>query len=155
MKKGLFWIGSVLILGVMAFEVLHKEDVLAAGQTVFLRLAPRDPRSLMQGDYMVLRYQVADQLGDSIPSAGKIILRLDDKQVGSYVALYDQQDLEPDQILLRYKRRGEHVSLGAESFFFEEGQSKRFSPAFYGELKVAPTGDSILIGLRDAHLEKL
>ncbi len=31
---------------------------------VLLRLAPVDPRSLMQGDYMRLNYELARQLGN-------------------------------------------------------------------------------------------
>ncbi|MFX7329222.1 GDYXXLXY domain-containing protein, partial [Acinetobacter baumannii] len=34
----------------------QKEMLLKEGQLVLLPLAPVDPRSLMQGDYMALRY---------------------------------------------------------------------------------------------------
>ncbi|HHI79617.1 MAG TPA: hypothetical protein ENK02_06525 [Planctomycetes bacterium] len=155
MKKALFWVGGLFILGSMAFGILKKEELLASGRTVLLRLAPRDPRSLMQGDYMDLRYEIARKLPKKIPRVGKIVLRLDGNQVGHFVSLYEQKPLGPNQVLLRYRRRGNSIHLGAESFFFEEGQADRFSSAAYGELRVSPSGESLLVGLRDDHLKKL
>ena len=43
-------LGILLIL--FNKSLLHKEDTLANGTLVLLELAPVDPRSLMQGDYM-------------------------------------------------------------------------------------------------------
>jgi uncharacterized membrane-anchored protein len=45
---------------------------------VFLELAPVDPRSLMQGDYMVLRYKIAEGvMADSIPKRGYCVVFID------------------------------------------------------------------------------
>ena len=40
-------------------EIAGKEQIVRNGETVLLRIAPRDPRSLLQGDYIALRYTVA------------------------------------------------------------------------------------------------
>jgi uncharacterized membrane-anchored protein len=56
--------------------------------------------------------------------------------------------------LLKY-RHSNQVRLGAESFFFEEGSAAQFERAKFGELKVAPDGSSVLVGLRDAELRRL
>ena len=59
MRRLLVFIIAVVVLGVVNFEIYKKEQLLAEGMTVFLELMPRDPRSIMQGDYMVLRYNIA------------------------------------------------------------------------------------------------
>lgn len=62
MRSKLSLAGLLLVLLAVNLMVLNKESSLAQGRTVFLELAPVDPRSLMQGDYMVLRYALADQV---------------------------------------------------------------------------------------------
>ena len=49
---------SVLVLGVLNYGIYQKEQIKNQGDIVLLELAPVDPRSLMQGDYMRLRYAV-------------------------------------------------------------------------------------------------
>ena len=44
----------ILLLGYFNWSVYQKEQTLKEGQLVLLQLAPVDPRSLMQGDYMGL-----------------------------------------------------------------------------------------------------
>ena len=39
------------------------------------------------------------------------------------------------------------ISIGAESFFFEEGSAAKFEKAKYGALRVDSEGNSILVGL--------
>ena len=53
------------------------------------------------------------------------------------------------------RRRGSDSRLGAESFFFQEGDAKYYAGAKYGDLRVAENGDSVLSGLRGKELEKL
>lgn len=48
----------VLLLGFFNWSVVQKEETLAKGRLVLLELAPVDPRSLMQGDYMRLNYAI-------------------------------------------------------------------------------------------------
>jgi hypothetical protein len=47
---------AVLTLLVANFAIWQKEQIIAQGKPVFVRLAPVDPRSLMQGDYMALDF---------------------------------------------------------------------------------------------------
>lgn len=155
MKTVVYWLGTLLILSVMAFEVHHKEQVLASGQTVLLRLAPVNPLSLMRGGYMLLRYRIARELNaDSVPDSGRIVIELNSENIGRYVRVDDGSKLAPGQHLLSYKKRGE-TRLGAKSFFFQEGEGQKFRQAAFGELKVDTDGKSVLIGLRDVDLKKL
>ena len=59
-------LGGLLVLGIANFAIWQKEDVLANGRTILLELAPVDPRSLMQGDYMALRFRLAADVGASM-----------------------------------------------------------------------------------------
>ena len=52
----------ILVLAFFAFSVVQKETLISKGTEVLLRLAPVDPRSLMQGDYMALNYQILRQI---------------------------------------------------------------------------------------------
>jgi len=154
MRIKLLWVMALVVLGVVNHAAWQKEQVLTEGRTVLLELAPRDPRSLMQGDYMVLNYRLADAIRAklSAPSADGLAVVTVDAQ-GQ--ALFDHihqagEALQPDQVLVRFRKRGQVVRIGAEAFFFEEGRAAIYTPAKYGELKVAKDGEVVLVGLRDA-----
>jgi uncharacterized membrane-anchored protein len=135
--------------------VAHKESVVRSGRRVYLRLAPVDPRSLMQGDYMDLRYDISRGLGDDIAPDGHLVITVDGLGVAWFVRLHDGRPLAPGEQLLRYRRRGWRVKLGAESYFFQEGHAKLYDVARYGELRVTPSGESVLVGLADEKLQRL
>ena len=63
--------------------------------------------------------------------------------------------LAQKEVIIRYRERAGRVRLGAESFFFQEGHAKHYEDARYAELKLAESGESVLVGLRDADLEPL
>ncbi|NVJ24980.1 GDYXXLXY domain-containing protein [Myxococcus sp. AM011] len=159
MRSKLFFLGLALALLVPLGLVAQKEYVLATGQSVLLELAPRDPRSLMQGDYMVLDYAVSRALnadGPTGPSSGLLVLNLDEHGVGRFVRIDSpDQPLTPGEFKLRYRRRDGRTRLGAESFFFQEGHADRYAQARYGELRAAANGSSVLVGLRDAQRQPL
>jgi uncharacterized membrane-anchored protein len=145
-KNVLFWGTTVLVIAVAGLLVMKKEETLANGRTMLLRLAPTDPRSLIQGDYMVLRYQMADSvLG--IEDKGCIVVSLDKNEVATFLRVYQGEILPEGEYLLFYRNRG-GVRLGAESFMFQEGDADLYSKARYGELKVDASGKSVLVGLR-------
>jgi len=52
----------VLIILTINTLIIEKELILKNGESILLKLVPVDPRSLMQGDYMILRYEIADIL---------------------------------------------------------------------------------------------
>ena len=55
-------LGALLVLGVVNAAIVGKETIKREGDTVYLPLAPVDPRSLMQGDYMALRFTLVREL---------------------------------------------------------------------------------------------
>lgn len=160
MKTRIFLLVSVSILVTLNILIYQKQSTLSSASTVLLRLAPVDPRSLMQGDYMRLRYEVAQDATAALSaveheaSDGKLVIAVDQNRVARFIRVYQGEALAPGELLLRYRKRGE-VRLGAESFFFEEGKASLYEQARYGELKVTANGDSIMVGLRNENLELL
>jgi len=148
MKKIVFWGIALVVLAAINFLIIKKEDTLANGRTMLLRLAPLDPRSLIQGDYMELRYAIVRD----VPRAqlqkdrGYLVVSLDANHVAKFVRVHQGETLEQGEYLLFYRNRGE-VRLGAESFMFHEGDAKLYERARYGELKVDGSGASVLVGL--------
>jgi uncharacterized membrane-anchored protein len=169
MRARVIFGGFLLVVAALVVQVVRKEQVLAHGTTVLLELAPVDPRSLMQGDYMVLDYAISREarLANATdwgttsaaspgPKEGRLVLRLDENGVGRFVR-HDVSGtpLAPGELLLRYKVRQSRVRLGAEAFFFQEGHADRYEQAKYGELRVTGDGSSVLVGLRDAGRQPL
>ncbi|MFY0580245.1 GDYXXLXY domain-containing protein [Cystobacter fuscus] len=144
--------GLALVVVALVVLVTGKERLLAHGTPLYLELAPVDPRSLIQGDYMVLDYAVSREARFS---DGRLVLRRDERGVGHLVGFEESRPLGPGEMWLRYKVRKGRVRLGAESFFFQEGHAERYAQAKYGELRVAEDGSSVLVGLRDADLQPL
>ena len=157
MRRLLVFAMAVVVLVGVNFAIYKKEQLLAEGMTVFLELAPRDPRSLMQGDYMVLRYSIATvpELKE-VKTDGYLVIAQDEKKVASFSRIYEEDTaLEKNELLLHFRFRQRRIWLGAENFFFQEGHAKSYDNARYGELRVATSGESVLVGLRDAELNLL
>lgn len=150
MKAILFWLGLVVFLASGAWIVWDKEHILAHGRIVLLRLAPVDPRSLMQGDYMVLRYDLEDQLpkGEGAPVRGRIVVKLDASNVATFARMDDGSPLAADEAALKFTRKGDY-RIASESFFFQEGMSSVFQSAQFAELRVDERGRCLLKALRD------
>lgn len=143
--------GALLVVNGL---IIQKERVLDAGAPMLVELRPIDPRSLMQGDYMTLRYRIADRW-DAHPRDGRMVVTVDDADVAQFVRWDDGTPLNEGERLLRYRDRAGGVRLGAEAFFFEEGKGDLYARAKYGELRVTRRGDAVLVGLRDAERKRL
>ncbi len=151
--------GLVLALVVVNLAVVGRERVLREGETVLLALAPVDPRSLMQGDYMALNFALANEVR-TVESGrhadGYLILRRDAEQRAQFVRT--QASPKPrtaDELALRYRVRSGQVRIVSNAWFFAEGQAARYEPARFGELRVGDDGEALLVALRDEHLQPL
>ena len=152
MNRALLLAGLALILTAANWAIASRELLKSSGQLVYLELAPVDPRSLMQGDYMSLRYKIDLKSPDSAPS-GYLIIRLDDRHVAKAVGWNSVP--AAGELRLKYRGRYGRTSIGSDAFFFEEGTSRFYESARYGEFRVAENGDALLIALRDANLVRL
>lgn len=153
--------GLVLVLGVANYTIAERQQVVDSGRPILLELRPVDPRSLMQGDFMVLRY--ADALfppreqRDGLPARGAFVVQLDGDGVATFSRLDDGGALAANEARLRYKLIEKHgeIRLGAESFFFQEGQAELFNPARYGVLHADEAGNTVLVGLADEKRQRI
>ena len=146
-------IPTLMVFGVTNGMIAHKEATIRNGTTMHVELAPRDPRSLMQGDYMALRYQL-NAVERPVDRRGKFVVRLNENKVAQFIRVYDGEELSKDEHLLRYTRGSRGTRIGTDSFFFQEGHGKHFANARYGELKVSRSGESVLVGLRNTDLSE-
>jgi uncharacterized membrane-anchored protein len=148
-----------IVLMLINVEIVGKERIVRNGATVLLRLGVQDPRSLIQGDYMALRYlmvnDVAREAKRSGMNDGIAVIELGELNEASFVAIYDGQQLQDGQHLLRYRKRGDSVRLASDAYFFEEGSGQDYSDARFGEIRINAKGDAVLTGLRDAKGQRL
>jgi len=156
--RALLLVGALLVLGGVNYSIFSKEDIKKNGELVYVDLAPRDPRSMMQGDYMALRFRLAQEIEQSL-HAGKPMdgekrladVTLDARRVASLA-----KPGAPAQVRVQYRMRKGAVWLGTNAFFFEEGSDQRYALARYGEFRVdRESGEAVLVGLRDAALKPL
>ncbi|QUN07146.1 GDYXXLXY domain-containing protein [Shewanella yunxiaonensis] len=160
-----------LVLGLLSLllvnsAVWHKEQLWRYGERLVLELAPVDPRSLMQGDYMALDFTVARQLRQALREngiwqsnlQGWLLVTLQSHGPASYQG-YRLTNIESNmtgqQRLIPFKVRKGRVRIASNAWFFEEGQAKHFSAARFGEFRLSPEGELLLIGLLDAKLQPL
>jgi uncharacterized membrane-anchored protein len=169
MAKKIVLVAMVFILGLVNWSIIAKETHLAEGRSVYLELAPVDPRSLMQGDYMALRFQLGNAVHNALPktdayrgwrqavdaSDGYVVVRLDSRQVGSFKGLYQDQTLAEDELRLRFRVRGGEVKFATNAFFFQEGHAKYYEPAKYGQFRVDDKGELLLVAMADKDLRRL
>lgn len=156
-RQIVLWLVTLLVV-VQAFQLIReREELLDAEYVVFLQLAPVDPRALLQGDYMTLRYAMEREVPNSISSgSGVLVVRLDSQNVAHYDRIYRAGTvLGENEILLRYNKVGTRVKVGPDAYFFEEGTASEYNQAEYAELRVDTEGNAILVGLRGENFEKM
>jgi uncharacterized membrane-anchored protein len=165
-------VACAAVLALIDFSIAGKERHLESGRVVYLELAPVDPRSLIQGDYMALRFRIANDAqpamprsdspgrrgfwsGDLATADGRIVAALDARSVATFRRLDDRTPPAADEILLRYRVREGTLKFATNAYFFQEGTGRRFERARYGEFRVARDGEVLLTGLRGAELDLL
>ena len=161
----------LLALALTQWDVMQKEQVLAQGQKIYISLVPRDPRSIMQGDYMALNFdlpshlvqgdedalqaQAQDRL-DPLQGTAWVVARLDDKGIATLQRRYQPNEaLAAGEVIVPLKyMKGDWVVV-SNAYFFPEGQGRVFSNARYGEFRLLGKGKVLLAGLADEHLQRI
>ena len=142
-------IGLITVLVAVNGGIFAKERIRANGQVIFLELAPVDPRSLMQGDYMALRFEITNNLSAEAP--GSAPLSVDERGIATLNPSPAAADLR-----IRYRVRNGQVWLGTNAYFFQEGTAQRYEAARFGEFRVdRESGEAVLVGLADGDLKTL
>ncbi len=153
-------LGALLVLAVANIGIWQKENLIAHGLPVFVALAPVDPRSLMQGDFMALRFSVPSEGADAIhDGAGarrpKVVARRDARGIATLQRLDSGQPLAADELRIELSPKNGGWVLVTDAWFFKEGEADRWARARYGEFRVGSDGRALLVGLRGAELQKL
>jgi len=154
----LLW--CVVLLVLVDRAIYDKEQLLAEGRVVFLELAPVDPRSLMQGDYMALRFRIAEGIealttASDVPATGTMVASVDARSVATFERLDNGPPLQANEVRLQYRVREGQVKFATNAFFFEEGSANLYEGATYGEFRVDDDGALLLTGLRGPNLQRL
>jgi uncharacterized membrane-anchored protein len=156
MRKLIVLLAGIAILALANYSIYEKEHLLANGRVVLLELTPVDPRSLMQGDYMALRFAIQLAVTPSPDLRdGHLIAAIDNRGIATFRRLDNRTPLATDEVKIFYRVRADQVKLGTNAFFFQEGDEPLYRDARYGEARIDNDGQLLLTGLRDADLKKL
>lgn len=157
-------LGLVLALAVGNLTVARYERVIREGQVLVLPLAPVDPRSLMQGDYMTLRFEASAEIAQAVRYVAEegadsparrpafaVFKAVEPEAPARWVGLLDTlAPLAAGELAVRLTYTAQGPRIGTDAYFFEEGRAARFEAARFGEFRVDAGGTAILVGLRDA-----
>lgn len=162
--------GLAVTLAVVNGNIWQREALLAKGRVAILELAPVDPRSLMQGDYMALRFAAGEDIerwrndrpADGQDAAafahidGYVVLAPDERGVARPVRIQEQAaPRDGNEIVLRYRLRASGVRLVTNAYFFPEGEQQRYQRARYGEMRVDDRGTGLLVRMLGEDLNPL
>lgn len=164
-NKSRWLAGAVIALALVTvnISIWQKEQLLKQGAIMILPLAPVDPRSLMQGDYMALNYALTRSLEQTLyqqavacgatrsspclPTSRTLIVDLD-AQRHATLARFDQgEPLQTNQLRVKYHQHSGSLTVGTNAYFFQEGHGERFAQARYGAFRVGNDGTALLTDL--------
>jgi uncharacterized membrane-anchored protein len=136
--------GALITLLFINALIINKEIDLANSIEVKIPLAPVDPRSLMQGDYMRLHYKI-DRSIVGEHKEGQLIVTLDSDGFAKKFELYNNEILENNQHLLNFSaKKYRDLHIASESFLFEEDRGDYYAKATHAILNLTPSGTTLL-----------
>ena len=140
-----FWVvvaGQLVFL--LAFIAFQETD-LRTGDEVVLQTAPVDPRSLLQGDYAILDYEIAtlppDMQDSSVGDPVFVALEDDDEGVWRADGYYRSRRFVEDGLFIKGQvDRPGHADFGIGTYFIPEGTGHIIEGA--ADVKVAVKVDA-------------
>ncbi|MEW9700510.1 GDYXXLXY domain-containing protein [Paenibacillus sp. SI8] len=147
-----------LQISTMGLQIGKSEWLLANGQLIKLELVPLDPRSMMQGDYVRLRYAISEpelpaelQQSSFFNKKISLVLALNvTTGVYEYRRIYANGDkLSAGEVRLNGTISGfQTIEFGIETYFIPEGTGHAYEQnAKFAEVRVSASGDAILVQL--------
>lgn len=126
LRKPIIFLNLAVILLIVGIETFKKEKVRETGELVLFPLVPVDPRSLLQGDYMQLAYDITrSNFTEDLSSSGYIVFSLDENKVAKFVRFQNEPEPTAEQERkIKYHRHDSGISFGAEEFFSRKGPAK-------------------------------
>lgn len=142
-------------------SIRQKESLIARGDKVFVALAPVDPRSLMQGDFMRLNYSLPAAVEDGLRSLAtlerpQVIARRDARGVAQLLRIASTDTVPgPGEMRIELTPKDGRWILVSDAWFFREGDGQRWQAAKFGEFRVLTDGRALLVGLADERLQTI
>lgn len=154
-KRLVVALNFILVLGFFFFGVYKQEKIKRNGDRIILQLAPVDPRSLLQGDYMILRFELTDNLyrldiEDEYKDGGYAIINK--TKEGFYALEKVSHEWQEGSIEFTGNLKGNY-SIGADSYFFQEGTGDIYSRARYAQLYLYGKGKVRVEALLDRNMK--
>ncbi len=126
-------------------------EVANKGTEAFLPLRPVDPRSLLQGDYMELAYDIENE--NLTRYGGPAYLLVDENGVALSIRAADGTPKEREIPLKTHKSR-DYALFAPDSFLFQEGTAETWGKAKYAIVRIHD-GALVMTGLADESRQKL
>ncbi len=157
-------LGGLLCFGAVSVDVFKKEQVIAHGQKIYIPLAPRDPRSIMQGDYMALNFgdrfttrNAQERRLEGVGDKPSVWAQLDARGVATITNAEPSAEMRLSgnliRVPLKYKN-GEWIVV-TDAYYFPEGQGEPFTKTRFGEFRILPDGRALLVGMADEALNAI
>ncbi|WP_089134999.1 MULTISPECIES: GDYXXLXY domain-containing protein [Geobacillus] len=136
----------------VGYTIWQKERLLRYGDVVKLELEPVDPRSVLQGDYIQLRYDISTIRSLDGSGKVKVALRKGPDGVHRFAGVYAVNGekwpgftRQQGDILINGTFYGTQVVYGIESYFVPEKTGiKRQEDARFAYVRVSQHGDALL-----------
>ncbi len=141
MKTTLIIFNFILLLVLTSFSAFKAESY-RKGDYFYLKLAPVDPRSLIQGDYMILNYEIVDELWARLNNTrnnmkvGYIVAKIDENKVAHFIDVVDKPFNDKNLIFIKFKSNSYNIKINADSFLFQEGEAKTYENAKYSKVVI-------------------
>jgi uncharacterized membrane-anchored protein len=156
MRTAILLLATLLVLAVLNISIYQKQEILETGDTLLLKLAPRDPRSLLQGDYMRVRYALIDEMlqSNQLPphQHGFAVIKPGEDRVAHFVRFYQGESLAEDEKLIKYQyhlQGWDKFVIRPDTFLFQEGLQPIYQQSAYAIFHYHGTKDYLLIGMAD------
>jgi uncharacterized membrane-anchored protein len=160
-RRPALWIAAAATITLLVVNgaIWQKEGLIAQGHKVYVTLAPVDPRSLMQGDYMRLAYPLPAGI-DALPkiAAGRpyVVARLDARRVAQLLRVVQAGDpIAPGEMRIELTPKAGSWTLVSDAWLFREGDAALWQNARFAEFRVDESGRALLVGLADAQLRPI
>ena len=136
----------------IAYVTFDKERHIRHGEQIKLQLEPIDPRSLIQGDYVRLQYDISTIEGVDEWGKVQVILRKDDTGVHRFVGIYSVNGKKGNphlyresDVLVNGNIYGNTIIYGIETYFVPEKTGLNIQQrARFAYVRVSQSGDALL-----------
>ncbi|MFA5411365.1 MAG: GDYXXLXY domain-containing protein [Candidatus Omnitrophota bacterium] len=171
MNKKIILLLVILLWIILALAmIIPNQSILSRGRAVVLETVPVDPRDLLRGDYVVLRYKISSLDLSRIKSEkadyrrGEVIyVRLEPKGRFWEAAAVQSKKTADNVTYIKGRVRQSYnkqlrVVYGIESYFVPEGEGKELERSMLGskssvnvEVMVDSSGNALI---KKVHLDK-